>query len=52
MMVARSKLPTRRKTRRKRKKTRQKTTPSNSIVVTKGKLKVTNFETADHEILN
>jgi len=49
MMVAKSKLPTRRKTRR-RKKSHQKTTSSNYIV-TKGKLKVTNFETADHEIV-
>jgi len=51
MMVAKSKLPTRRKTRR-RKKSSQKLQPSNSIVVTKGKLKVANFETADHEIVN
>jgi len=51
MMVARSKLSTRHKTRR-RKKSSQKLQPSNSIVVTKGKLKVANFETADHEIVN
>ncbi len=50
MMVARSKIPTRRKTSR-RKKSSKKLQPANSIVVTKGKLKVANFETADHEIV-
>ena len=50
MMVARSKLPTRRKIRR-RKKSSLTLRTSNSIVVSKGKLKVANFETADHEIV-
>jgi len=53
MMAASVKLQTRRKTKRKR---RRKSSPkirhSNSIVVSKGKLKVENFETADHEIVN
>jgi len=51
MMVSRTKFITRRNT-RKRKKSSHKLKTSNSIVVSRGKLKVTNFETSDHEIVN